>query len=135
MSVLHGAAHHPQGMKRAFQADERSEALRAPEELALPGLWVRPPPAEGERGGSREAAWGVFQFSAMPPSTRRSMPVMKRLSSPARNSAARASSSALARRPSGMADAMPCSNAGRSASDTPSFSRIGVSVSPGLSTL
>ncbi len=51
-------------MKRAFQADERSEVLRAPEELALPGLWVRPPPSRRrQRGGSREAAWGVFHFS------------------------------------------------------------------------
>ncbi len=33
---------------------------RAPAEPAWPGRRVRPPPAEGERGGSREAAWGVF---------------------------------------------------------------------------
>jgi len=30
-------------MNRTIQVGERSKALRAPEELALPGLWVRHP--------------------------------------------------------------------------------------------
>ena len=50
-------------MSFTLQVGELCDAPSAPEELALPGLWVRPPPAAGERGGSREAARGVFSLS------------------------------------------------------------------------
>src|SRR5690606_19581679 len=78
---------------------------------------------------------GYDQSNAMPPSTRRLIPVTKLLESVARKSAAWASSAGWPSRLSGMALAILAANASRSSSGAPSFSSIAVSVGPGLNML